>query len=113
MDNEMRMMFNAILEEMDRMEKRMDQRFERMEGRLEQLQHEVNACKLERESISMLIRHMDSLEEQFESLKSFNQDGNVTLKELAESMGTTEKTVRNRIKEHGGFWVDDGNVGKK
>jgi hypothetical protein len=56
---------------------------------------------------------MDSLEEQFESLKSFNQDGNVTLKELAESMGTTEKTVRNRIKEHGGFWVDDGNVGKK
>ena len=43
MDNEMRMMFNAILEEMDRMEKRMDQRFERMEGRLEQLQHEVNA----------------------------------------------------------------------
>ena len=56
---------------------------------------------------------MDSLEEQFESLKSFNHDGKVTLKELAESMGTTEKTVRNRIKEHGGFWVDDGNVGKK
>ena len=39
-----------------------------MEGRLEQLQHEVNACKLERESISMLIRHMDSLEEQMDGL---------------------------------------------
>ena len=36
-----------------------------------------------------------------------------TVKELAESMGTTEKTVRNRIKEHGGFWIDEGNVGKK
>ena len=56
---------------------------------------------------------MQSLEEQYESLKSFNEDGKVTVKELAESMGTTEKTVRNRIKEHGGFWIDEGNVGKK
>lgn len=56
---------------------------------------------------------MKSLEEQFESLKSFNENGKVTLKELAESMGTTEKTVRNRVKEHGGFWIDEGNVGRK
>lgn len=56
---------------------------------------------------------VQSLEEQYESLKSFNEDGKVTVKELAESMGTTEKTVRNRIKEHGGFWIDEGNVGKK
>ena len=54
-----------------------------------------------------------SLEEQYESLKSFSKEGKVTVKELAESMGTTEKTVRNRIKEHGGFWIDEGNVGKK
>lgn len=40
-------------------------------------------------------------------------DGNVTLTGLAEYMGVTEKTVRNRIKEHGGFWIDEGNVGKK
>lgn len=56
---------------------------------------------------------MNSLEEQFESLKSFKENGKVNVKELAESMGTTEKTVRNRIKEHGGFWIDEGNVGKK
>ena len=56
---------------------------------------------------------MSSLEEQYESLKSFNEDGKVTVKDLAESMGTTEKTVRNRIKEHGGFWIDEGNMGKK
>ena len=56
---------------------------------------------------------MKSLEEQYESLKSFSKEGIVTVKELAESMGTTEKTVRNRIKEHGGFWIDEGNVGKK
>ena len=56
---------------------------------------------------------MKSLEEQYESLKSFSKEGIVTVKELAESMGTTEKTVRNRIKEHGGFWIDEGNVGRK
>lgn len=55
----------------------------------------------------------ESLETQFESLKSFNEDGKVTIKDLAEGMGTTEKTVRNRIKEHGGFWIDEGYVGKK
>lgn len=40
-------------------------------------------------------------------------DGKVTLGALSEYMGVTEKTVRNRLKEHGGFWIDDGDVGKK
>lgn len=40
-------------------------------------------------------------------------DGKVTLVALSEYMGVTEKTVRNRLKEHGGFWIDDGVVGKK
>lgn len=40
-------------------------------------------------------------------------DEKVTLKTMAEYMGVTEKTVRNRLKEHGGFWIDDGTAGKK
>ena len=40
-------------------------------------------------------------------------EGKVTISALAEYMGMTEKTVRNRLKEHGGFWIDDGEVGKK
>lgn len=40
-------------------------------------------------------------------------DGKVTLGALSEYMGVTEKTVRNRLKEYGGFWIDDGVVGKK
>ncbi len=40
-------------------------------------------------------------------------DGEVTIDALAEYMGVTEKTVRNRLKEHGGFWIDEGKVGKK
>ena len=42
-----------------------------------------------------------------------NTDGKVTLKDLSEYMGVGEKTVRNRLKEHGGFWIDDGEIGKK
>lgn len=41
------------------------------------------------------------------------EGGKVSIKDLAEYMGTSEKTVRNRLKEHGGFWIDDGIVGEK
>ena len=39
--------------------------------------------------------------------------GKVPISELAEYLGVTEKTVRNRLKEHGGFWIEDGKVIKK
>lgn len=51
-----------------------------------------------------------SLEIAFEACKI---DGKVTVKSLAEYMNSTEKTTRNRIKEHGGFWIDEGIIGKK
>jgi RecA-family ATPase len=40
-------------------------------------------------------------------------NGNVTVKSLAEYMGKSEDTVRRHVKEHGGFWIDGGEVGKK
>lgn len=40
-------------------------------------------------------------------------DGDVKIKELIEYMGVSEKTIRRRLKEHGGFWIDEGKVGKK
>lgn len=52
----------------------------------------------------------NSLETAFEAC---GIDDNVTVKSMAEYMGVTEKTVRNRLKEHGGFWIDEGQVGKK
>ena len=52
----------------------------------------------------------NSLETAFEAC---GIDDTVTVKALAEYMGVTEKTVRNRLKEHGGFWIDEGQVGKK
>lgn len=40
-------------------------------------------------------------------------DGKVTVSSLAEYTGKSEDTLRRHLKEHGGFWIDDGNVGKK
>ena len=52
----------------------------------------------------------NSLETAFEAC---GIDDKVTVKAMAEYMGVAEKTVRNRLKEHGGFWIDEGQVGKK
>lgn len=52
----------------------------------------------------------ESLESAF---SAFGEEGTATVKELAEYMGVGEKTVRNRIKEHGGFWVEGNVVGLK
>jgi len=40
-------------------------------------------------------------------------DGKITLKNMAEYMGKSTDTIRRHIKEHGGFWIADGEVGKK
>ena len=40
-------------------------------------------------------------------------DEDITVQGMAEYMGISEKTVRNRIKEHGGYIVEDGKVRKK
>ena len=39
--------------------------------------------------------------------------GEAQIKDLAEYLGVTEQTVRNRLREHGGFWIDDGKCGLK
>ncbi|MDR3823997.1 MAG: AAA family ATPase [Clostridia bacterium] len=52
----------------------------------------------------------NSLETAFEAC---GIDDKVTVKAMAEYMRVTEKTERNRLKEHGGFWIDEGQVGKK
>ncbi|MCR5835995.1 MAG: AAA family ATPase [Lachnospiraceae bacterium] len=54
-----------------------------------------------------------TVEQNYESLKSF-EGGKVTLANMAEAMGVTEKTVKNRLKEHGGFLVlSSGEIVKK
>ena len=52
----------------------------------------------------------ESLETAFSALE---EDGKCTVNELAEYLGVTEKTVRNRLKEHGDFWIEDSECGYK
>lgn len=40
-------------------------------------------------------------------------DGEVTVKSLCEYTGRSEDTVRRHLKKHGGFWIDEGKVGRK
>ncbi len=49
----MKMMVNTVVDEMGKIEKKIDVRFDRLESRLDSMQHEINACKLERESIGL------------------------------------------------------------
>ena len=48
-----------------------------------------------------------------EAFSACDMGGGVTVKDVSEFMCVTEKTVRNRIKEHGGFWIDGASVGRK
>ena len=52
----------------------------------------------------------DSLENAYEACE-INEK--VTVQDLSEFMGVTEKTVRNRLKEHGGFRINEGIVERK
>ena len=47
------------------------------------------------------------------AFSAVSEGGKTTLGELAEYLGVTEKTVRNRLKEHGGFWIDESECGLK
>ncbi len=51
-----------------------------------------------------------SVQSAFEAC-GINED--ITVEGMAEYMGISEKTVRNRIKEHGGFIIEEGKVRKK
>ncbi|HCX62412.1 MAG TPA: DNA primase [Clostridiales bacterium] len=52
----------------------------------------------------------ESLEKAYEAC---GIDEKITVKNLAEYMGKSEDTIRRYIKEHGSFWITDGEVGKK
>lgn len=52
----------------------------------------------------------DSIETAFSGVE---ENGECKISELAEYLTLTEKTVRSRLKEHGGFWIEDGRCGLK
>lgn len=87
-----------------------------MSGVLRDIQADVPAQPWQR-NFSKKKSDKERKDERKESIETAynacNMDGKVTLKDLAEYTGKSEDTVRRYIKEHGGFWIDDGEVGKK
>lgn len=53
---------------------------------------------------------LGALETAFSAVAS---DGVASIKEVAEYLNVTKKTVRNHLKEHGGFWISDSQIKKK
>ena len=77
MNKELREMCNLLADEMGRLENRLkkelvgmgsefDERLNKMEQRLESMQHDINACKLEKDTLEILMRWQ---EKQDKSLK--------------------------------------------
>ena len=52
----------------------------------------------------------ESIETAFSGVE---ENGECSISELAEYLAVTEKTVRSHLKEHGGFWIEDGKCGLK
>lgn len=52
----------------------------------------------------------DSIETAFSALE---EDCKASISDLAEYLGVTEKTIRNRLKEHGKFWIGECECGLK
>lgn len=52
----------------------------------------------------------ESLETAFSGIE---ENGEADINELATYLGISEKTVRRNLKEHGGFWIEDGKTGRK
>lgn len=69
MDKELKIMLNAILEKIGQLDERTAGRFDHVDSKLDSLQHEVNACKLERESIGLLLKKIDQPESRIEELE--------------------------------------------
>lgn len=70
MDKEMRDMFNAVIEEIGNSEERINGRLDSIENGMGQIRSEVNACKLERESVSLLLKKIDELERRISQIET-------------------------------------------
>lgn len=69
-DNELKMLFNSVIEEVGKLGDRVDRGFAGINDKLDSMQHEINACKMERESVSLLLQKIDQLEKRIAYLES-------------------------------------------
>jgi len=75
-EKDMKLYVNGLVDEMGRMEVRInarfekiDARFDRMDARLDSMQHEINACKLACDPITLLVQKVDQHEFRIDRLE--------------------------------------------
>ncbi|MCM1063571.1 MAG: hypothetical protein NC420_03700 [Eubacterium sp.] len=60
---------DLLIREMYKIQENLSDRIDKIETRLDTMQHDINACKLERESVGLLIKKIDQLECRIEELE--------------------------------------------
>lgn len=69
-DNELKMLFNSVIEEIGKVNDRVNEGFRKNEEAHESIQHELNALKFDHESVSLLLKKIDELEKRVADLES-------------------------------------------
>ncbi|MBE5884727.1 MAG: hypothetical protein E7291_10040 [Lachnospiraceae bacterium] len=80
MDKETRELFNALVGEMDKLAERINKRFENIDMRFEKmdakieliyenLSHEINACKLDKDTLVLLVQKVNEIDERVNVLE--------------------------------------------
>lgn len=81
MDNETREMFNAVFAELDKLSGKMDKMDDKFDGKIarldakidyvyESLSHEINACKLDRDVLDLLVKKTEEHEKRLDALET-------------------------------------------
>ena len=73
MDKDTREMFNVMISEFDKLKEEMRQGFARLDAKIdyvnESLTHEINACKLDRDVVNMLVDKTEELDKRVSALE--------------------------------------------
>lgn len=76
MDKETREMFNMVIKEIDKLGEKivgMDGKFAKLDAQIdyvyESLSHEINACKLDKDTVALLVKKTDELDGRVSALE--------------------------------------------
>lgn len=69
MDKKLRELENNILEEVDTVQEKANDHFKRIEKRLDNVEKEVHASKLQNDTLNLLLRRIDLMQDEINELK--------------------------------------------
>lgn len=67
--SKLRELENNVLEEVDTVQEKANKHFKRIEKRLDNIESEVHASKLQNDTLNLLLRRIDSMQDEIDELK--------------------------------------------